>query len=121
MLKEILGGEELADFRQTTLVQGLAALRRRRQRRHVLTVCALASLPALLVLGVLLRGALGPSQAHKTVADSALSDVSAPNHRNPDVQFISDEQLFALFPGRPMALIGKPGHQELVFLDRSGK
>ena len=33
------------------------------------------------------------------------------------VKMISDEELFALFPGRSLALIGKPGHQQLVFLD----
>ena len=35
----------------------------------------------------------------------------------PAVKTITDDELFALFPGRSMALIGKPGHQELVFLD----
>jgi hypothetical protein len=33
------------------------------------------------------------------------------------VKRISDEELLALFPGRSLALIGPPGHQELVFLD----
>ena len=32
------------------------------------------------------------------------------------VKIISDEELFALFPNRPLALVGKPGHQQLVFL-----
>jgi hypothetical protein len=34
-----------------------------------------------------------------------------------DVKIISDDELFALFPGRSMALIGTPGQQQLVFLD----
>jgi hypothetical protein len=33
------------------------------------------------------------------------------------VEFINAEQLFALFPNRPMALVGKPGHQQVIFLD----
>jgi hypothetical protein len=33
------------------------------------------------------------------------------------VEYITTEQLFALFPNRPMALVGKPGHQQLIFLD----
>lgn len=33
------------------------------------------------------------------------------------IRFINDEELFALFPDRPMALIGEPGQQQLVFLD----
>jgi hypothetical protein len=34
------------------------------------------------------------------------------------VKFINDEELLALFPGRPLALVGKPGEQQLVFLDQ---
>jgi hypothetical protein len=37
--------------------------------------------------------------------------------QTPMVQIINDDQLFALFPGRPMALVGTPGHQHLVFFD----
>jgi hypothetical protein len=33
------------------------------------------------------------------------------------VKIITDEELFALFPNRALALIGSPGHQQLVFLD----
>jgi hypothetical protein len=32
-------------------------------------------------------------------------------------EIITDEELFALFPNRALALIGSPGHQQLVFLD----
>ncbi|HHY86181.1 MAG TPA: hypothetical protein GYA07_11730 [Verrucomicrobia bacterium] len=34
------------------------------------------------------------------------------------MQFINDDELLALFPNRPVALIGEPGKQRLVFLDR---
>ena len=33
------------------------------------------------------------------------------------VKIITDEELFALFPNRALALIGAPGRQQLVFLD----
>jgi DNA-binding XRE family transcriptional regulator len=36
-----------------------------------------------------------------------------------DPKMLSDEELFALFPGRSLALVGKPGYQQLVFLDTS--
>jgi hypothetical protein len=36
------------------------------------------------------------------------------------VKIINDEELFALFPNRAMALIGSPGHQQLIFLDHGG-
>jgi hypothetical protein len=34
-----------------------------------------------------------------------------------EVKLINDEELFRLFPGRSLALIGKPGEQKLIFLD----
>jgi len=34
------------------------------------------------------------------------------------IKSISDEELFALFPGRQLALIGPPGDQRLVILDQ---
>jgi hypothetical protein len=33
------------------------------------------------------------------------------------VRLLTDEQLLAMFPGRPVALIGPAGDQRLVFLD----
>jgi hypothetical protein len=37
------------------------------------------------------------------------------------VKLINDDELLALFPDRPVALIGKPGQQQLVFLDKPTK
>jgi len=37
------------------------------------------------------------------------------------MKYISDEELFKLFPGRSIALIGKPGEQELIFLDKQSE
>jgi hypothetical protein len=33
------------------------------------------------------------------------------------IRVIGDEELLALFQGRPVALLGEPGHQRLVLLD----
>jgi len=41
--------------------------------------------------------------------------------KEPRVKFISADELLALFPNRPVALIGKPGSQQLVFLDGSSR
>ncbi len=38
--------------------------------------------------------------------------------RGYDLEIITDEELFSLFPNRPLALVGKPGHQQLIFLDQ---
>ena len=34
------------------------------------------------------------------------------------IRFISDDELLALFPGRPWALIGSPERKTLLFLDQ---
>ncbi len=118
LLKEILQGEELASFREVSLNRTLAAVQQRRRQRNAIRAGALAALPVLVIALVLLRssnpfrgstlpGASGPVAGGRTV------NASQPE----SVEVISDQELFALFPGRQMALIGKPGHQQLVFLD----
>ena len=108
LLNEILNEDELSAFRQLSLDRTVAFVRRQRQRRSIVRTCVLACAPLLVLLGVLLRWAPVSSVKPDDTASSA------PAVR---VKFISDEELFALFPGRQMALIGKPGHQQLVFLD----
>ena len=119
LLKEILAGDELSDFRQASLEQGLVAIRRQRRRRRVMRACALASLPFLLVLGILIRRP--PESPTGGRASNNPSAPAAPTARagKSDIKFITDEELFALFPNRSLALIGKSGEQQqLVFLDK---
>lgn len=139
LLKEILAGDELSDFRQASFEQGLVAIRRQRRRRRVVRACALASLPFLLVLGILSRrapwdkSAQDGAQSQKNYptgqapesptrriasANPPVTAIPAPGAGSGDVKFITEEELFALFPDRPLALIGKPGKQQLVFLDK---
>jgi hypothetical protein len=40
---------------------------------------------------------------------------------NGKVKYITKKELFALFPNRPIALIGEPGHQQFLLLDESAK
>jgi len=118
LLKEILAGNELSSFRQTSVERGLAALHRRSNQRSVLRIAALAALPLLTALALLLHSSASNAR-RRTLASKSASDVAPSRPREiAKVRFISDEELFALFPDRSMALIGKPGEQELVFLDR---
>jgi hypothetical protein len=110
LLNDVLQREELSAFRQASLERTLASIRRQRQQRRIVRACALACLPLLVTLGIVL---LGP------MSQPPLKPTDAPRPtETARVKFITDEELFALFPGRPMALIGKPGHQQLVFLDQ---
>ncbi len=117
LLQEILAGDDLTEFRQASLDHGLTLVRRLRHRRRALRLCAVVCLPLLLVSGILFR--LSPQVAKPTGPSStaAASVGPASPARNPAVKFITDEELFALFPNRPLALLGKPGQQQLVFLD----
>jgi hypothetical protein len=67
---------------------------------------------AFLLLGMVLVLRRGSSPA-----PPATGPVVALQTDTAKVKIITDEELFALFPNRAMALIGSPGHQQLVFLD----
>ena len=108
LLTELLAGEEAAEFRQASLNRALRGLRRRRRRQE----WARASV-ILLFLAVLAAVSLWP-RGQQPVQPRK---VAAAQSGGPTV--ITDDQLLALFPDRPVALIGKPGHQELVFLDET--
>ncbi len=118
LLREILEGQELSDLRRISLDQGLASIRRRHHLRRVTRVCALALLPVLLLLPLLPRKPSVAPERPPAYADSSPARSASPEKTVP-IKFITDEQLLALFPDRPIALIGRPGQQQLVFLDRS--
>ncbi len=117
LLKEILGGEELSEFRQAALEHGLAAMRRQQRHRRGRRLGALLLLPLLVVFAMFLRR--GPVDAPRQLAatNSPRSAAATVTTDSRDPRLISDEELFALFPNRPLALVGQPGRQQLVFLD----
>ena len=111
LLNDILAGEHLSDFRRSSLERALAEAGRCRRHRHTRRIYALAVLPLLTVIIVLFEFCPRPS----VVPTVSFAPRAAATRK---VQFITDEELFALFPGRQMALIGKPGQQRFVFLDK---
>ncbi len=141
LLRELLDDEGLENFRRDSLAGALAALRARRLRRVALTA-ATAGVTLLLALAWLTPtwyghparnpgntgrmpepqlASLPVTEASRLQPESDAAPVltSAPAETKDDtrVQLINDEELFALFPGRSMALIGPPGAQQFVFLD----
>ncbi len=107
LLSELLENSELADVRQNSLELGLASLRRRRSQAR-----AVRGLVVLVPLALLLLVLLQPAAPQRVVVPP--SAATASNR----VKFITDEELLALFPNRSVALVGKPGQQQLVFLDQ---
>jgi hypothetical protein len=111
LLEEILGDDELNQLRQGSLLRGLKEMRRRRRRVMAARVC-MTVLPALLLAWAVFYPRV--QQPFRGLAPIAMSVSPEATSK---VEYITKEQLFALFPNRPMALVGKPGHQQVIFLD----
>ena len=114
LLAEILPGEDAADFERASLARGLAGLRRRRRRGYLIRASALVVVVGLVTLGIFLKE---HDAVRRGAADTQLASAPAAVVA-PHVEVISDDELLAMFPGRSLALIGKPGQQRLVFLDK---
>jgi hypothetical protein len=114
LLKAILAEEDASDFQQTSLEHGLTLLGRQRRRRYLMRSGALVAVLCLATLELV----KWHSTEHRDGPNPQLSSTTQPAIV-PQVKFISDDELLALFPNRPVALIGKPGQQRLVFLDQT--
>jgi hypothetical protein len=111
LLESILSDDELDRLRQTSLQRGLREMRARR-RRALAARAGLMILPVLLVALMILYPRF--HSARQAIAPPAMAFSAKPESK---VEYITTDQLFALFPNRPLALVGKPGHQQLIFLD----
>ena len=119
LLKEILADEQLSKLRHASLTQGLDTMRRARRRHRAQRVGTLALLPVLLIMALTLHKPMEESTSKPSTSGTQRANVASAQPNESGVKIISDEELFALFPGRSVALVGKPGHQQLVFLDAS--
>jgi hypothetical protein len=110
-LQDLLSDEELNRLRHTSLLRGLQEMRGRRRRALAARVAVLA-FPLLLLAAMTYYPRFQP--ARPSVASNTMAFSAAAESR---VEYITADQLFALFPNRQMALVGKAGHQQLIFLD----
>lgn len=120
MLRELLAEDSLEAVRQKSLEQGMAIVRRRRRRsrwtRAALGASAVVTALCFLVPTRRSSSARNQTPERPTGQPTIVVNPAPAAEDSPPVRFISDEELLALFPGRSRALIGPPGHQELVFL-----
>ena len=116
-MSELLAGDERSDFRRASLEQGLAFIRRRRRARRVGRWCILALLPPALGAAIFFSRPSGPEVRPVSVGQSHAPRISDQIAKAGSIRIIDDEQLLGLFSGRPLALVGQPGHQQLLFLD----
>lgn len=112
ILHELFGGEDVRNLRVSSLEAGLVALRRKRTRHRIGQTALFV--PALLALALVLRTAVHDKSNSPASAEKS----SAAGFKEGSTKMISERELFALFPNRPMAVVGKPGHQQVVFLDQ---
>jgi len=115
LLKEVISDGGATDLRASSLDHALAAVRRQRRMRVVRG----ASLGAGCVVLVAL---LWREHADKPLAANnpqPLTAVQATVETVPGtkIRLVSDEELLAMFPDRPVALVGPPNDRRFVFLD----
>jgi len=111
LLEEIFDSAEADDLRRASLEAGLGAMQRKRRRRMavrgVATICAAGLMAA------------GLHFLERNEAEQHVSSIT--NAARPDLEIINADQLIAMFPNRPVALIGPEGKQKLVFLDETSE
>lgn len=128
LLTDLLSDESYHRLRETSLARVLAQARRRRRHRHLTRGFLLLGLTAAALLGPAVLDHEKPAQlATPPPAPTAGVPPAPPPAARPPapatasrVEFINDDQLLALFPNRPVALVGRPGAQRLIFLDADG-
>jgi len=119
LLNDILAERDLSHLREITLQSGLLALQAHRKRRRARRTLVLAAVPFLLGSVFLIDWRIRPMRG-SAPGTAATAAGALLQKEDSGVKIISDDELFALFPNRSLALVGKPGHQELVFLDQGG-
>lgn len=115
---DLLSENAPAAFREASLDRTLAAVRRHQRRRRLCGLAAITAAPCFLLLGVILW------QAHETLRSTASSGPIAQATGvvpGTHIQVITDEELFAMFPDRPAALLGSANDRHFVLLDEVPK
>ena len=125
LIDELLSDDPLDRLREATLEHGLLLVRRRRRVRRFARTSGWIGIVVALALAIPALFRSQPAHDHATqptgfdAGATAQTAVEPPVESDEEtgVRFLTDDQLLALFPGRPVALIGPAGDQRLVFLD----
>jgi hypothetical protein len=119
LLNEIL---ETSEFRSNSLRRGLDVVRRSRRRRWAVRAGGMMLGLAAAILAMVFGGsARRPGSESRPSPPPEIAHSAPPAQESTGIERITDEELFALFPGRSVALIGPAGHQQFVFLDRPSR
>jgi hypothetical protein len=114
LFAEVLAADER--LRAAILEHGLAALRQTRMRRRAVRLMAGTTASLLILAGAWIaqhRREAVLQLVHSTTTQPPVPKTIA----GTPIRVLSDEELLDMFKGRPVALVGQPGHQRLVLLD----
>jgi hypothetical protein len=110
--------EGAPDFSGQALDTMLGGVRRRKRRRVMLRCSALVALLAIPALFFAMRGHPDAQQQGPATPGVAHHEEISPAPAEPVIQVLSDEELFAEFPGEAIAIIGSGDAAEFVFLEK---
>ena len=116
LLTDILSEETPADFRAASLERTLASVRQHRSRRRAIRMVGAACAVCAVLATTFWKNPRTQEQKNIASAQPAIATVPGTN-----IRIISDEELLAMFPDRPVALIGPPEDRQFVFLDEARK
>ncbi len=116
-LNEVVSPDEL---RAATLERTLTAARGHRRWRRTVRGAGAVAACAILATIILRESAPTVPSIATNNPQPASSTQTIPGT---DIRLMSDDELLAMFPGRPVALLGPPEDRRFVFLDeqRSSK
>jgi hypothetical protein len=108
-----------AGFREMSLDRTLRSVRQHQRCRRICRLTVIAASPCVLALGLVLWPGRGTTLSKTTSGGSAAqaSAVVPGTH----IRLITDDELFAMFPNRPMALLGSANDRQFVLLDEVPK
>ena len=116
LLSAVLSSSTANELRAKSLDRALAAVRQRRRLRHALRAAGGVVTAGVMAAILWNRHAPDPQPVaaiHPPAVTSAVPTVPGTN-----IRVVSDEELLAMFPDRPVALVGPPGNRQFVFLDQ---
>jgi hypothetical protein len=120
LLADVLAGDE--PCRAAILDGGLAALRRARTHRRSVRL-TLVVVPLFVLAALLWQGRRAPTPRLAVAPDmSPIPPAAVPLAKTIEgtpIRVLTDQELLAVFEGRPVALLGEPGHQRLILLDEA--
>ena len=103
-------------FREASLKHALASVRHRRTVRRVLR----ATLAIAVVVAVVSRFESAHQDSNDSPGRITLASAPLPPVKTvpgTKIRLVGDDELLAMFPDRPVALVGPPEHRQFVFLD----